>query len=115
MITEDITREVAEAEVTDDCRVSLFVADLSEEAVAVLTPSQAIALGNELARAAQEAERAAEELLGERPQSSFDVAILSPDCGAGEKHRACIGTAWDMGRDELTNCTCECHGAEAAA
>lgn len=115
MISEDITRDVAEAQVSDDCRVELWVADLAEDAVATLTPSQAIALGNELARAAQEAERAAEELLGERPPSSFDVAILSPDCAAGGKHRACIGTAWDLDKDELTNCTCECHAKDGAA
>lgn len=114
MITEDITREVADAQVSDLCQVELWVADLSEDAVATLTPSQAVALSVELARAALEASKAAEELLHEHEPASFDVAILSPDCGAGNKHRACIGTAWDMGRDELTNCTCECHEGSAA-
>lgn len=111
MIEEEHIRFVAAADVTDDCRVSIEL----RKARQTLTPSQAVALSVELARAALEASEAAEELLGERPQSRFDVAILSPDCGAGRKHAACIGTAWDMGRDELTNCTCECHAKDGAA
>lgn len=115
MITEDITRDVADAQVNDLCMVEVWVADLRKNRVATLTPSQAVALSVELARAALEASEAAEELLHVHEPASFDVAILSPDCGAGEKHRACIGTAWDMGRDELTNCTCECHPQDGAA
>jgi hypothetical protein len=114
MITEDITREVAEAEVTDDCRVSIFVADLSEKDVAVLTASQARLLAAELTRAAGEAERAAEELLGEREPARFDVAILSPDCRDG-KDAACVGTAWDVAADRLTDCGCDCHAKAGAA
>lgn len=111
MIEEEHIRFVAAADVTDDCRVEVQL----RKARQTLTPSQAVALSVELARAALEASEAAEELLGERPQTRFDVAILSPDCGAGNKHRACIGTAWDMGKDQLTNCTCDCHGEETAA
>lgn len=110
MIKEEHIRFVAAADVTDDCRVSIRL----RKARQTLTPSQAITLGNELAQAAREAERAAEELLGERPQSRFDVAILSPDCASG-KCAARIGTAWDMDKDRLTNCTHSCHTKDGAA
>jgi hypothetical protein len=33
---------------------------------------------------------------------------ISPDCEQ-RKHQACSGDAWDMLRDELTECRCECH------
>lgn len=107
VIEEEHIRFVAAADVTDDCRVEVEL----RKRRATLTATQARQLAAELTRAAGEAGRAAGELLREVEPASFDVAILSPDCSAGEKHRACIGTAWDLMADELTNCTCWCHEA----
>lgn len=73
MITEDITREVAEAQVTDDCRVQVW---LRKRRKATLTPSQARALSAELLRAAAEAERAAEDLRHEHEPAAFDLASV---------------------------------------
>jgi len=110
MIEEEHIRFVAAADVTDDCRVSIEL----RKARQTLTPSQAVALSVELARAAMEASEVAEELLHVHEPAAFDVAILSPDCVSGKHAPACIGTAWDMGKDQLTNCTCECHEGCAA-
>lgn len=109
MIKEEHIRFVAAADVTDDCRVKVQLRKQRQ----TLTASQSRSLAAELVRAAGEAEKAAAELLHVHEPASFDVVILSPDCRDGNKHRACVGTAWDMGRDELTNCTCHCHEGSA--
>jgi hypothetical protein len=35
--------------------------------------------------------------------------ILSPDRRDGNKHRACLGDAWNNQTDEPTPCECVCH------
>lgn len=111
MIEREEIRFIAAADWTDDCRVRVEL----RKRVTTLTIAEAKALRSELDTAIAEASAGAEQLLRPVETASFDVAILSPDCGAGNKHRACIGTAWDMSRDEVTNCTCECHAKEGAA
>lgn len=111
MIEQQITEFVAAADWTDDCRVRV---ELKRRTTTMLV-SQAREFAAEIFQAADEAERASRAAERLPEPASFDVAILSPDCGAGEKHRACIGTAWDIDKDELTNCTCSCHTEEAAA
>lgn len=110
MIEQQITEFVAAADYTDDCRV---VVELKRRRV-TLNVAQARELAGEIIQAAEEAERAsrAAERLPEPLQ--VDIAILSPECGPEGKHAACIGTAWDMDKDRLTNCTCACHEGSAA-
>lgn len=104
MIEEEHIRFVAAADVTDDCRIEVRLRKKSVD----LTISQASLLVVELARAIREAAHGMSELVPDVEPASFDVAILSPDCRDG-KDAACIGTAWDMMADQLTNCTCACH------
>lgn len=111
MITENITRDVAEAQVSDDCRVELWVAELRKNRIATLTPTQAHILAAELVAAAERADDAAEELRHIHEPAAFDVQHISPDCRDGYKHAACIGRAWDAAADGETDCTCECHGS----
>lgn len=111
MIEQQITEFVAAADWTDDCRVRV---ELKRRTTTMLA-SQARALAAEIIQAADEAERASRAAERIPEPAQFDVAILSPDCGAGEKHRACIGTAWDLDKDQLTNCTCACHAKDGAA
>lgn len=114
MITENITRDVADAHVSDDCRVEVYVADLRKHRSALLTASQARELAARLIRAAAEAEDAAEEMRHEyQPLACELTPPISPDCASG-KCAACIGTAWDMDRDELTNCGHDCHAGGSA-
>ena len=35
--------------------------------------------------------------------------ILSPDCRDGNKHRACLGDAWNNTTDQPCACECACH------
>lgn len=72
MITEEIVRDVAEAMVSDDCRVELYVEELRKNRSATLTASQARELAAELVRAAEEAERGAAELLRDVEPAEFD-------------------------------------------
>jgi len=111
MIEQQITEFVAAADWTDDMRVRVEL----KNRVTVLDVAQARELAAEIIQAADEAERASRAAERVPEPLQVDVAILSPDCAAGEKHRACVGTAWDMGADELTNCTCECHAKDGAA
>lgn len=40
----------------------------------------------------------------------FDCCTpISPDCRDGNKHRACIGDAWDEHTDGPARCACDCH------
>ena len=39
---------------------------------------------------------------------SSDDIPLNPDCRDG-KHQACAGDAWDLKKDEPTDCGCPCH------
>lgn len=41
-----------------------------------------------------------------------DHEHLSPDC-AVDKHGACVGDAWCVDADLLTDCDCACHPAAA--
>lgn len=109
MITEEVTRFVASAEVTDACTVEVEM----REAVMRLTIPQAREFAVEIMQAIADAERAADELLREVEPASFDVAILSPDCRDG-KCGACIGDAWDLTADSKTACACGCHQERAA-
>lgn len=112
MIERQIIEFVAAADFTDDCRVRV---ELKKRTVN-MTVTEARAFRAELDSAIAEASRAADDLLGREVEpASFDVAVLSPDCRDGNKHRACIGTAWDVLADELTNCGCSCHAEEVAA
>lgn len=111
IIEEDRIRFVAAVDITDDCRVE----SVQRKRRVLFTPSQAREHARALIESAGEAERAADELVRPAAPLLFDVSRLSPDCRDG-KCGACIGTAWDMDADEMTNCTHECHApAEAAA
>lgn len=112
MIEQQVTEFVAAADWTDDCKVRLTTRKRRET---VMAPADARELAAQLVRAAEEAERAAARLARPTEVVAFDVAHISPDCSAG-KCGACIGTAWDLDADGLTNCAHECHApAEAAA
>lgn len=112
MIEQQITEFVAAADWTDDCRVTVEL----KQRRTTLDVAQARELAAEIIQAADEAERASRAAERVPEPASFDVAILSPDCiPSVGKHHACVGTAWDMGADELTNCTCECHAKDGAA
>lgn len=129
MITEDITLEVAEAQVSDLCQVELWVGDLRRHRTAALTPTQARALAAELIRAAGEAERAAEELRHEHEPAAFDYGVLinpltiegsfiiperyvHPECVAG-KCGNCDGETM-AADDSMVPCEHHCHGKAAA-
>lgn len=129
MITEDITRDVADAYVSDLCLVELWIADLRKTRTAALTPSQALELAARLTRAAGEAERAAEELRHEHEPAAFDRAVsvsgvvvegsftipdrqIHPECVVG-KCGNCDGET--MAADDSTvPCEHHCHGRTAA-
>lgn len=104
-------RDIARGELVDRRLSDRFTHRLVEQRTHV---AQARELAGEIIQAAEEAERAsrAAERLPEPLQ--VDIAILSPECGPEGKHAACIGTAWDMDKDRLTNCTCDCHEGSAA-
>lgn len=34
---------------------------------------------------------------------------MNPECREG-KHRNCWGEAWDLEADDVTDCSCDCHG-----
>lgn len=113
MITEDITRDVAEAQVSDDCRVQLWVGDLRHNRTAMLTASQARLLAAELIRGAREAERAAAELVRPITQSGFDMDYVHPECIAG-KCSNCDGETLTVD-DAWVPCDHHCHREAAAA
>lgn len=74
MITQEVVHDVAEAQVSDDCAVELWVADLRKHRSATLSPAQARELAAELVRAADEAERGAGELVHEYELMGFEKA-----------------------------------------
>jgi len=116
MISEDITRDVAEAQVSDDCRVELWVADLRKNRTAMLTPSQARGLADELVRAAGYAEKAADELRHEHEPAAVDlIELMSPDCRAGKHPAGWQDMAWSDALDTEVPCECPCHTEAGAA
>lgn len=107
MIEETVTREVASAEVTDDCLVELWL----RKPRLRLVSDQARGLARELYHAAWEADRASVELLHPVKPARFDMVpetLKSPDCRDG-KHQACVGDAWSPAEDAQTLCECSCH------
>lgn len=104
MVSETITREVAAAEVTDDCMVEVRL----RRPRLSLFPASAREFAAEVLRAADEADRASAELLHPVTPAKFDTAAISPDCRDG-KHLACTGDAWDRAADHETSCDCTCH------
>jgi hypothetical protein len=111
VIEREEIRFVAAADWTDDARVDV---ELRKRRM-TLTVTEARAFRQELDAAIGEASRAADGLIREVVPLGADVAVLSPDCRDGNKHRACVGTAWDDVADELTNCGCSCHVEAVAA
>ena len=103
-ITETVTRDVVSVEVTDECMVGIVTATPETS----LFPASARELAGYLVRAADEAERASNELLHPVTPAKFDTAAISPDCRDG-KHLACTGDAWDRAADHETSCDCTCH------
>ena len=108
MITENITRDVAEAQVSDDCNVELWVAELRKNRVATLTPTQAHMLAAELVAAAERADDAAEELRHIHEPAAFDVLNVHPECVAG-KCGNCDGETM-ADDDSMVPCEHHCHG-----
>lgn len=105
VIEEEQIRFVAAVDFTDDCRVLLTTRKGRETR---LTASQARELAAGLVQAAEEAERAAQELLPPIRPAGFDVLHISPDCQE-EKHKACNGRAWSETADDEVPCEDTCH------
>lgn len=112
MITETITRDVAEAQVSDDCQVELWVGELRKNRIATLTPTQAHILAAELIDAAERADEAAEERRHEHEPAAFDVQHIHPECVAG-KCGNCDAVMLTV-NDEWVPCDHHCHERTAA-
>lgn len=104
MIEETVTRFVAAADWTDDCKVEIQV----RKKRTILNVAQARDFAEEVLRAADTAESAS-NVRTVPSHAGFDsIEHLGPDCRDG-KHSACVGDAWSVADDAATPCTCPCH------
>ena len=107
-IEETLTRFVAAADWTDDCRVIVRVRRKST----LLSAAEARELAQELLQAAWNAEDAAADAVHPVEASRFDTEHLHPECIAG-KCGNCDGEVLTL-TDEWVPCAHLCHEDGAA-
>lgn len=111
-IVREVQVQVAVVEVSDDYEVVLRQLRRRVK----YSPAEAIALANDLVRAAEGARLALEEDrqawsdAGHTLAHGFDVAPVCRDCSEG-KHGACNGAALVDGALEVAEVPCGCSGA----